>query len=66
MAVAKRPWVDQEACISCGICVNNLPAVFRFADNGKSECYDPHGAPEEQIERDAINACPVSCIYWKE
>ena len=62
----KKPWVDQDECISCGLCIDNLPGVFRFADNGKAECFDPNGAPEEQIQRDAIDACPVSCIHWKE
>ncbi|MFA5516612.1 MAG: ferredoxin [Desulfuromonadales bacterium] len=44
----KKPWVDQEVCISCGLCISNIPDVFRFAENGKAECYDPnrwsHGA----------------------
>ena len=62
----KKPWVDQEECISCGLCIDNLPGVFRFADNGKAECFDPNGAAEEQIQHDAIDACPVSCIHWKE
>jgi len=52
-------------CISCGICVNNLPDVFRFGDNGKAECFDPDGASEEDIQQQAIDVCPVSCICWK-
>jgi len=64
--VAKVPWVDQEECISCGLCISNVPEVFRFADDGKAECYDPNGASEEQIQSEAIDVCPVSCIHWKE
>lgn len=63
--MAKAPWVDKEACISCGLCVSGCPGVFRFDDNGKAECYDPAGATEEDIQQ-AIDACPVQCIYWRE
>ncbi|CAH2031379.1 ferredoxin [Trichlorobacter ammonificans] len=63
--MAREIWIDEEECISCELCVNNLPAVFRLAINGKAECYDPAGASEERIESDAINVCPASCIHWK-
>ncbi len=61
----KAVWVDQDECISCGICVDSVPEVFRFADNGKAEAFDPAGAGEEAIQG-AIDSCPVSCIHWKE
>lgn len=63
--MAKTVWVDEEACISCGICVETVPEVFRFADNGKAEAYDQGGGPEERIQG-AIDSCPVACIYWQE
>ncbi len=63
--MARRPWVDQESCISCGLCSSVCPEVFRFAENGKSEVYDPTGAPEKKIQ-EAIDGCPVQCISWKE
>lgn len=62
----KDLWVDQDACISCGLCISNVPDVFRFADNGKAEVYDPGGASEEEIQNDAIDICPVLCIHWRE
>jgi ferredoxin len=61
----REPFVDQDMCISCGICVTNLPDVFRFGDNNKAECYDPDGASEEEIQEQAIDACPESCISWE-
>lgn len=64
--MAREPWVDEDACISCGLCVNNLPDVFRFADNGKAECFDPEGAEEDEIQSEAIDACPVLCIHWRD
>ncbi len=60
----KTPFVDQDLCISCGICISNVPEVFRFADNGKAEVYEPTGASEETIQQEAIDVCPVSCICW--
>lgn len=59
------PVVDQDACISCGLCISACPEVFRFNDSSKSECYDPEGADENQIQR-AIDGCPVQCISWSE
>jgi len=64
--MGKTVYVEQDDCISCGLCVGNLPDVFRFADHGKAEAYNPSGASEETIQQDAIDACPVSCIHWQE
>ncbi len=63
--MAREVWVDEDVCISCGMCINNLPEVFRFNSDGKAECFDASGASEEEIEHDAIDICPVSCIHWK-
>lgn len=64
--MAREVWVDEESCISCGLCVGNLPNVFRYADSGKAECFDPAGASEDEIQNEAIDICPVQCIHWKE
>lgn len=64
--MTQEAFVDQDLCISCGICVNNLPDVFRFADNGKAECYNPGGASVADIQSEAIDICPVACICWKD
>ncbi len=61
--MAKTPVVDQEACISCGLCVSTCPGVFRFNAEGKSEAYNPGGAPEAAIQG-AIDGCPVQAISW--
>ena len=57
------PVVDRKECIRCGVCIDNAPGVFRFGADGRSEVFDPHGAPEEDI-RKAIDRCPVECISW--
>ena len=64
--MARKPWVNKDECISCGLCVANLPGVFRFDDQGKAECHDPAGATEEDIQNNAIEICPVSCIQWQD
>lgn len=64
--MAKTPWVDKDACISCELCVQGCPTVFQLDADGKAECVDGSGASEEEIQSSAIDTCPVSCIHWKE
>ncbi len=63
--MARIPYVDQDACISCGLCVDTAPEVFRLTDDNMAEVYDPAGAPEQKIQ-EAIDGCPVNCIYWQD
>ena len=64
--MAKIPWVDKDECTGCELCVSNLPEVFRMDDDDVAECFNPKGATEEEIQEDAIDACPVECIHWQE
>ena len=61
--MAKKPFVDPDLCISCGLCISLCPAVFRFDSSGRSECYNPDGASEAEIQA-AIDGCPVQAISW--
>jgi ferredoxin len=61
----KKAFVDQDTCIGCGICANNLPDVFRMNEDGKAECFDSAGADEDVIQHEAIDVCPVACICWQ-
>lgn len=61
--MARTPVVDQEACISCGLCISICPQVFRLDSAGKSFCHSPAGAPEPDIQS-AIDGCPVQAIRW--
>ena len=45
----KKPVVNQDECISCGLCAELCPEVFRLNDKDLSEVYNPTGAPEEKI-----------------
>ena len=62
--MARVPYVDEDACISCGLCVDTVSGVFRLNDDNVAEVYDPAGADEDEIQ-EAIDACPVSCIHWQ-
>jgi ferredoxin len=66
------PVVDQEQCISCEVCTQICPEVFRMEgdhDHGhgdhKSTVFNPTGAPENKIEQ-AMDNCPAACIYWQD
>ncbi len=63
--MAKIPVVNQSECISCGVCVEICPGVFRLNDESISEVFDPAGDSEEKIQ-EAIDNCPVQCIHWSE
>lgn len=63
--MAKTPYVDQDACISCNLCADTVPEVFRMNDDNLAEVYDSTGASEDKIQ-EAIDACPVACIHWEE
>jgi ferredoxin len=60
----KKPVVNQDDCISCGLCAEVCPEVFRLNDKDLSEVHNPGGASEEKIQ-EAIDSCPVQCIHWE-
>lgn len=62
-----KAFVDQDTCISCGLCPSTCPDVFHFNDNEKAEAI-PDDIPKE-LEEDAITArdgCPVEAISIEE
>lgn len=55
--------LDRDGCISCGVCPEVCPEVFRMADDGIAEVYRedvPKEAEESAVE--AQESCPVSVI----
>jgi ferredoxin len=62
--MSKKPFIDQEICIACELCVSTAPGVFRMNDENLAEVFDPLGDPEEIIQ-EAIDNCPVNCISWE-
>ncbi len=51
--------VDKNLCISCGLCVDNHPSIFKFDRDGLSTAYN-EGEESEIV--DAINNCPTAAI----
>jgi ferredoxin len=56
-----RTTVNKVKCISSEDCVESAPGVFRLDDEGKSEVYNPAGAPDGAIMA-AARACPAKAI----
>ena len=59
--------LDRDGCISCGLCVDTCPEVFRMADDGIAEVYTeevPEDAESTAVE--AQEGCPVSVIAVEE
>jgi len=55
--------LDRSGCISCGLCAQTCPEVFRIADDGVAEVFledIPESAEDSAVE--AQNGCPVSVI----
>lgn len=64
--VADSVAIDEDECIGCGSCEEICPEVFRLDDETEKALiiYADNG-PADLIE-EAMEACPVSCIYWEE
>lgn len=55
--------IDRDGCISCGVCPELCPDVFRMADDGLAEVHVdevPEDAKDLAVE--AQESCPVSVI----
>lgn len=58
--------IERDGCISCGLCAETCPEVFRMAEDGLAEVY---AKPTEELEdgaKDAAENCPVSVIIIEE
>lgn len=55
----KKPVVDKEACIGCGLCVGAHADIFAFDDEGKA---DVIAEGEDADVEDAVASCPVGAI----
>jgi ferredoxin len=63
--MARKFYIDEDECISCGACVDSCPDVFQMNDDNIAEIYNAEGASEEEIQ-DALDSCPVTCIHWED
>lgn len=54
--------VNQEACISCGLCVDTCPEVFRMSGDKAIATPDPVPESAEDACKRAAENCPASAI----
>lgn len=59
--------VDQDGCISCGLCVDVCPEVFSYNENEVSQAIEGD-IPENNLKaaEEARDGCPVSVIDLSE
>ncbi len=62
-----KAYVDQDGCISCGLCTDLCPEVFSFNDDDLSEAIEGE-IPEDCIERakESRDGCPTEVITLEE
>lgn len=55
--------LDRSGCISCGLCAEICPEVFRMAEDGVAEVHR-EDVPKEAEDRaaEAQESCPASVI----
>lgn len=62
-----KTFVDQDTCISCGMCVSACNQVYEFNEDGKAEAIVDVVPPElEEDSRQAALNCPVEAIQTTE
>ena len=55
--------IDQSACVSCGMCAERLPAVFRIDRTARSAVLVRQPVPTEQDDAlEAAEDCPAGAI----
>ena len=58
--------IEREGCISCGLCVETCPEVFRIADDDLAEVYSEIEPEWEDSVQEAAENCPVTVIFIEE
>jgi ferredoxin len=61
-----RVTVDEEACIGCGLCVEECPEVFEMNDDKARVKVDE--VPDDATEscKEAAENCPVEAIQMED
>lgn len=56
-------YVDQDLCISCGLCIDTCPSVFDWNDDGKAHVtVDEISIEDEEDATEAQEGCPTEAI----
>lgn len=58
-----KAYVDEDTCISCGLCASICEEVFIMGDSGKAETIVGEvPAANESEAKEAESSCPVDAI----
>ena len=62
-----KSFVDQDACIACGLCVSTCEDVYHFNEEGKAEAVEGIISAEYEDDcRTAAENCPTMAIEIDE
>ncbi|NLN40668.1 MAG: ferredoxin [Clostridiales bacterium] len=62
-----KVYVDQDLCISCGLCISICDDVFSWNDDDKAQAIDQE-IPEELTDEveEAVESCPTEAIKYQD
>jgi ferredoxin len=60
--MAMEAFVDQDACVGCGLCADTCPEVFKMEDGLARVIVDEVPAEAAEQCREAADGCPVNAI----
>lgn len=62
-----KVFVDQDLCISCGLCISICEDVFSWNEDDKAEAIDDE-IPEDLVEdvEEAVESCPSEAIQYRD
>ena len=54
--------IDADLCTACGLCVDDVPEVFKMGDDVAEVIVDEVPADQEDAVKDAADSCPSEAI----
>ena len=57
-----KVYVDQDLCISCGLCISICEEVFHRNDDDKAEAVSGDVRKNWRIGTEAVESCPTEAI----
>lgn len=58
--------INRSGCISCGLCIETCPEVFRMGDDNLAEVHGEVTDENQPLAEEARDNCPVSVISLED